>query len=145
MTEVKKTVPSIDEWLREAKQAPSAENCGMYLTHNGVVRKTAKEQVRGSREALPVTGMRFSYDREKADAAVEQAKKLPGIYYVRVWLNEGELSVGDDLMLVLIGGDIRPHVIDALQILVGELKTNCVSEKELNWGKQVGKKRVSAD
>ena len=29
------------------------------------------------------------------------------------------------------GGDIRPHVIVALQALVGELKTNCVTEKEL--------------
>ena len=38
----------------------------------------------------------------------------------------------DDIMLVLVGGDIRPHVIDALQFLVGKLKTECVSEKEIN-------------
>ena len=58
------------------------------------------------------------------------AKALPGIFFVRVWLNEGELKVGDDIMLVLIGGDIRPHVIDALQSLVGEIKNRCVSETE---------------
>ena len=33
-------------------------------------------------------------------------------------------------MLVLVGGDIRPHVIDALQTLVGTLKNECVSERE---------------
>ncbi len=33
-------------------------------------------------------------------------------------------------MLVLIGGDIRPHVIDALQSLVGEIKNHCVTETE---------------
>ena len=33
-------------------------------------------------------------------------------------------------MLVLIGGDIRPHVVDALQFLVGEIKNHCVVEKE---------------
>ena len=35
-------------------------------------------------------------------------------------------------MLVLIGGDIRPHVVDALQSLVGRIKTECVSEKEIS-------------
>ena len=33
-------------------------------------------------------------------------------------------------MLVLVGGDIRPHVIDALQSLVGTLKSQCVTEEE---------------
>lgn len=131
MMDVKKKVPSIEKWMCEAKAEPSADKCGMYLAHNGVVRKTAKAQVRMNMETPPVTGLCFSYDSEKVDAAIENAKKLPGIYYVRVWLNEGVLSVGDDIMLVLIGGDIRPHVVDALDILVGELKTNCVSEEEL--------------
>ena len=33
-------------------------------------------------------------------------------------------------MCVLVGGDIRPHVIDALQFLVGKLKSECVTELE---------------
>lgn len=127
----KKPAPSMDAWLREAKADPSAEKIGMYLTHNGVVRKTARSQVRGGDEsAAPVTGMLFSYDKEKVEAAVADTYKLDGVYYVRVWLNEGELRVGDDIMFVLVGGDIRPHVIDALQYLVGRLKTECVSEQE---------------
>ena len=55
---------------------------------------------------------------------------MEGIYYVRVWLNEGELQVGDDIMYVLIGGDIRPHVVDCLQSLVETIKTTCVLEDE---------------
>ena len=39
-------------------------------------------------------------------------------------------AIGDDIMLVLVGGDIRPHVVDALQALVGKLKTECVTELE---------------
>ena len=74
--------------------------------------------------------MDFSYDGEKLAAAIERAYQLPGIYYIRVWLNEGQLDLGDDIMLVLIGGDIRPHVVDALQSLVGEIKNHCVVEKE---------------
>jgi molybdopterin synthase catalytic subunit len=123
--------PSIDQWLLEAKGEPDAAKCGMYLAHNGVVRETAKALVRrGEAGAQPVSGMLFSYDREKVAAAIAEAKALPGIYHVRVWLNEGELAVGDYIMLVLIGGDIRPHVIDALQFLVGKIKNECVSEIE---------------
>ena len=43
---------------------------------------------------------------------------------------QGELAVGDDIMFVLVGGDIRPHVIGALQQLVGTLKNECVTELE---------------
>ena len=41
-----KPEPSMDEWLKEAKQDPKAAQCGMFLTHNGVVRITPKAQVR---------------------------------------------------------------------------------------------------
>lgn len=125
-------VPSLDAWLKEAKKEAGAAGCGMYLFHNGVVRKTAKATVReGAENAAPVKGMRFSYDAEKVEAAKKAALAMPGISYIRVWLNSGELQVGDDIMLVLVGGDIRPHVIDALQSLVGEIKQHCVTETEV--------------
>ena len=120
----------LNKWLEEAKADPSAEKCGMYLTHNGVVRSTAKAQVREGVASESVRGMVFSYDEEKVNAAIEEAYKLPGIYYVRVWLASGELSVGNDIMYVLIGGDIRPHVVDGLQFLVGKIKSECVKETE---------------
>lgn len=128
-----KTMPSIDAWLKEAKEHESATKIGMYLTHNGVVRQSPRALVRlGDESAKPVTGMVFSYDREKVDAAIAAAYEMEGIYYIRVWLNEGRLELGDDIMLVLIGGDIRPHVVDALQYLVGRIKNECVSETEIN-------------
>ena len=128
----KKMIPSMDEWLKEAKAHESAEKIGMYLTHNGIVRKSAKAKVRyGEENTKEVSGMLFSYDQEKVDKAIEEAMKLDGIYYVKAWLNEGELQVGDDIMYVLIGGDIRPHVVDALQFLVGKLKNECVEETEI--------------
>lgn len=105
----------------------------MYLVHNGIVRQTAKAKVRfGEENAGDVTGMNFSFDQKKVDEAVAETYKLDGIYYIKVWLNEGTLEVGDDIMYVLVGGDIRPHVIDALQYLVGKIKSECVSETELN-------------
>jgi len=130
---MKKTPPSMDLWLREAKEHESAPRIGMYLTHNGTVRQTAKAKVRyGAEDTREVTGMIFSYDAEKVDAVVADTYKMDGIYYIRVWLNEGELSMGDDIMYVLIGGDIRPRVVDALNYLVGRIKDECVIETELN-------------
>ena len=129
----RKSPPSMDAWLAEAKQHESAPKIGMYLTHNGVVRESAKAKVRfGAEDTLPVTGMYFSYDREKVDAAITDTYKMDRSYYIKVWLTDGELTVGDDIMYVLIGGDIRPHVVDALQSLVGRIKSECVTETERN-------------
>ena len=122
----------MDEWMKEAKAHESADKIGMYLTHNGIVRKSAKAKVRlGEENTKNVTGMLFSYDQAKVDAAIKETYEMEGIYYVKAWLNEGELTVGDDIMYVLIGGDIRPRVIDALQFLVGKLKNECVEETEV--------------
>jgi len=130
---MKKESPSIDAWLKEAKAHESAPLCGMYLTHNGTVRRTAKARVRyGEENTKEVTGMVFSYEEEKVNAVIADTYKMEGIYYIKVWLNEGQLSMGDDIMYVLIGGDIRPRVVDALQYLVSRVKNECVVETELN-------------
>lgn len=127
-----KPSPSMDQWLKEAKAHESAPKIGMYLTHNGIVRQSARSKVRqGDPNSKPVSGMVFSYDADLVESVINDARKLEGIYYVRVWLNEGQLKLGDDIMYVLVGGDIRPHVVDALQYLVGRIKTECVKETEL--------------
>jgi len=121
----------MDEWIIEAKSHPNADQVGMYLFHNGVVRKTAKAKARLGQDVSDIEAMDFSYDSIKVEHAIENTYKMAGIHYIKVWLNEGRLSIGDDIMLALIGGDIRPHVIDALQSLVQTIKTECVVETEL--------------
>ena len=127
----KEPPPSMDRWLREAKAGPEAGKIGMFLTHNGVVRETARAAVREGAEAAPVRGMRFTYDRARMESALEETRRMEGIYHVRAWLNEGDLQPGDDIMYVLVGGDIRPRVVEALQFLVGKLKGECVTEQEI--------------
>ena len=54
---MKKQIPSMDQWLKEAKAHESAPKIGMYLTHNGTVRQTAKAKVRyGAEDTKEVTG-----------------------------------------------------------------------------------------
>lgn len=129
---MKEKKPTFEKIMKEAKASKYASKCGMFLLHNGVVRVDAKAKVReGKKNTKKVIGMNFDYDKKKVDAAIKKALKMKGIYYIKVWLNSGKLKVGDDIMLVLIGGDIRPHVVDCLQSLVGEIKSKCVVEKEL--------------
>ena len=123
--------PSMDQWLKEAKEDPKAQQCGMFLIHNGVVRITPKKEVREGVEGLgKVAKIEFSYDTEGVNKAIEDTLKMPGVYYVKVWLNEGILEVGDTIMYVLVGADIRPNTIDALQSLVGTIKNEHVEETE---------------
>ncbi len=133
------TFPSMDEWLAEAKADEQASQVGMYLFHHGVVRATPKKLARAEDEATRAEGealgcvdhVSFSYDKEGLAKAVEEARTWPGVYYVRVWLNEGDVAVGDPLMQVLIGADIRPNTIDALVKLVGHIKSHLVEEAEV--------------
>ena len=78
-----------------------------------------------------MTGMLFSCDRARMDEAIQDTYQMEGIFYLRVWVNEGRLQAGDDIMYVLVGGDIRPHVVKALEYLVGRIKSECVQEQEI--------------
>jgi molybdopterin synthase catalytic subunit len=116
--------PQFEAWLEEIKSGPESGRIGMYLMHNGVVRGTA-------RDGTPVTGMDLSYDRPRLSTIVTEIERRPGVVAVKVWVNEGRLAVGDDIMRVLVAGDIRENVFGALQELVRLVKTECVKEWEI--------------
>ena len=56
---------------------------------------------------LLVTGMDLSYDRGRLAEVTEQVEARQGVIAVRVWVNEGRLTIGDDIMYALVAGDIR--------------------------------------
>jgi len=117
--------PTFESWLEEIKSGPEHARVGMYLMHNGVVRGT-------TRHGSPVTGMDLSYDPVRLQEAIAETAARPGVIAVRVWVNEGRLAVGDDIMRVLVAGDIRENTFGALQELVRLIKTQCVRESELS-------------
>lgn len=116
--------PDINAWIAEVKSGPSADGIGMILTHRGIVRGH-------SRSGEAVTSMDMTFDRTRMETAVAEALTWDGVIAVRAWINEGRLAVGDDIMQVLVAGDIREHVFDALSGLVRILKTEVVAETEL--------------
>ena len=116
--------PDIDDWIREVKSQPGSAAIGMILAHNGVVRGT-------TRSGEPVTGMSLTADLTRFEEVLAEAGTWPGIFAVRGWVNQGELSVGDDIMRLVVAGDIREHVFEGVQRLVALIKTEVVGESEL--------------
>ena len=116
--------PDIDDWVRDVKSQPGSAAIGMILAHQGIVRGT-------TRLGESVTGMSLSADSKRFGEVLAEAGTWPGIFAVRGWVNEGELSVGDDIMRVVVAGDIREHVFEGLQRLVSLIKTEVLTESEL--------------
>ncbi len=116
--------PSLQTWLDEIKSGPDNARIGMYLIHNGVVRGTA-------RDGSAVSGMDLSYDRGCLAEVIEEVEARQGLVAVRVWINEGRLDIGDDIMYALVAGDIRENVFGGLQELVRLVKTEVVKEWEI--------------
>jgi molybdopterin synthase catalytic subunit len=114
----------IDQWVKEIKKNAPADMLGMILSHNGIVRATAKD---GGK----VEAMNLSYDKKKLADAVREFKKKEGIVDIRVWINEGHLRIGDDIMNVCVAGRFRKDVLPVFQELITMIKTEIVTEKEL--------------
>jgi molybdopterin synthase catalytic subunit len=117
------SAPDMDDCIRELKGRPGSAAIGMILAHNGIVRGT-------TRSGVPVTGMYLTADLTRFEEALAEARTWPGIFAVRGWVNEGELSVGDDIMRLVVAGDIREHVFEGLQRLVCLVKKKVVGEYE---------------
>ena len=114
----------VDEWLEEIKQSADPSLLGMILVHNGVVRGTSKD-------GEPVARMNLSFDRAKLESCVAKFRSTPGIVDIRVWINEGELSVGADIMYLLVAGRLRTDVLPVFQELLSTIKNEVVREEEM--------------
>jgi molybdopterin synthase catalytic subunit len=113
----------IEQWIKEIKREAPADSLGMILSHNGIVRATSKE-------GGQVSAMTLSYDKEKLASAVREYKRREGIADIRVWINEGHLKIGDDIMFVCVAGRFRKDVLPVFQELISEIKTEIVREEE---------------
>ena len=113
----------LNKMIERLKTHPEYEKMGMIASHLGVVRGT-------SRDGRTVSGIEVAYDHDAVKRIVKDAKKLPGIVEVLVDTSEGYLKVGDDILAVAVGGDIREHVFPALVDTVNRLKKEAAKKKE---------------
>jgi molybdopterin synthase catalytic subunit len=113
----------LNKMIEKLKAHPEYEKMGMIASHLGVVRGT-------SRDGQSVKGVEVVYDHNAVKNIVLDVKKLPGIVEVLVDTNEGHLKVGDDILAVAGGGDIRESVFPALVDTVNRIKKEAVKKKE---------------
>jgi molybdopterin synthase catalytic subunit len=110
--------------LESIKQNPGFEKVGMILCHNGVVRGT-------SREGRAVKGLRVAVDHQKLAHIISEQKKIAGIVDIQVEIAEDrDLAVGDDVMLLLVAGDIRENVIAVLTDTLNLIKSTVTRKTE---------------
>ena len=107
----------LSDLIAKIKTHPDYSKVGMILCHNGVVRQT-------SRDGRNVSGLRVSVDHHKLMDILEENRQKPGIVDIQVDIIENrDLTVGDDVMFLVVAGDIREHVIACLQDTLNAIKT----------------------
>ncbi|MDA3789953.1 MAG: molybdenum cofactor biosynthesis protein MoaE [Desulfobacula sp.] len=110
--------------MDQIKKHPDFHKAGMILCHNGVVRAT-------SREGDEVTGLEVVVDHNRLDQILNEQKKRPGIIDILIPINEGEiLAVGDDVMFLVVAGDIRENVLEALSDTLNLVKAQVTSKTQ---------------
>jgi molybdopterin synthase catalytic subunit len=115
---------NINALIDQIKQRNDYARVGMILSHNGVVRGT-------SRDGRPVNGLRVKVDHEKLNTVVAQHKKRPGITEILVEINaDKDLKVGDDVMALVVAGDVRENVLATLSDTLNAIKSTVTSKTE---------------
>ncbi len=114
----------INKMMQDIKSHPDFDSVGMVLCHNGVVRVT-------SRDGRKVKGLKVAVDHQKLAQILAAQKQTPGILDIRVEIAEDrDLAVGDDVMLLLVAGDIRENVIAVLTETLNLIKSTVTSKTE---------------
>lgn len=116
----------ISKTIAEMKQDPAfAENVGMLLIHNGTVRGWSRG------DHATVTSIEVRADLDKVEQIRQEIEQLEGIYKVVIEARSGVMKPGDDLLFMIVAGDIRENVKPALALLLDRVKAEAISKKEV--------------
>jgi molybdopterin synthase catalytic subunit len=110
--------------IQAMKKHPLYPDMGMIASHLGVVRATS---LSGDR----VNAIEIEFDEDEIKKIADETKKMPGIVDVLIETTKsGRLTIGDDIMAVVVGGDTREHVFPALIDTVDRIKKRGASKRE---------------
>jgi len=113
----------VNKMIKTLKEHPDYPKMGMIASHLGVVRGT-------SLSGEKVKGIEVEFDQNVLKKIVSETRELEGIVEVLIDTVEGYLDVGEDIMVVAVGGDTREHVFPALVDTVNRIKTEATKKKE---------------
>jgi molybdopterin synthase catalytic subunit len=116
----------ISQAIAELKKTPGfTENVGMILVHNGVVRGWSRK------DHADITAIEITPDYAKIEAIRADIEKRPGIFRALAHANAGRMQPGDDVLFLIVAGDIRENVKPALADLLDRIKSEAVSKREI--------------
>ncbi len=116
----------ISATLAALKKEPGfTEKVGMVLVHNGVVRGTSRKDGR------KVVAVEIAPDQAKVEAIRKEFESRPGIFRVLAEARTGRFVPGDDLLFLVVAGDLRENVKAALSELLDRIKAEAVAKKEI--------------
>ncbi|GLI34251.1 molybdenum cofactor biosynthesis protein MoaE [Desulforhabdus amnigena] len=116
-------MPTLNDLVEKVKAEIDVSKVGMIVCHNGIVRGT-------SREGLPAEYLDIDVDTAKWESILREMRTEEGIAAVEAYLFTGRRQVGDDVMFVVVAGDIRENVFPVLEKAVNRLKKEAVLKKE---------------
>ena len=116
---------SLDRMIDDIKRMPGfADHVGMFLCHEGVVRSWSRDK----RES--VSAVRVEVDQSRVEELRQQFEDHPGIFKVAIETEEGLRYPGDELLRLVVAGDIRENVIPALTELLDRMKGEAIHKEE---------------
>jgi molybdopterin synthase catalytic subunit len=116
----------ISQAVKELKSKPGfKDNVGMILIHNGVVRNWS----RGSR--AEVTALKVTPDYQKIETLRQEYLQHEGIFDIIIEAFSGTFLPGDDLLYIIVAGDIRENIKPVLADLLDRVKAEAVGKEEI--------------
>ncbi len=117
----------ISKRIAEMKQQPGfKENVGMILIHNGTVR--AWSRVENKKEVI---ALEVRPDLEKIEAIRQEFLQREGIFDIVAEALSGRFQPGEDLLYLIVAGDIRENIKPVLSELLDRVKAEAISKKEI--------------
>ncbi|MGB3209575.1 MAG: molybdenum cofactor biosynthesis protein MoaE [Desulforhopalus sp.] len=107
------------------KRVEFTDNVGMILIHNGVVRNWSRK------DRASVTALEVTPDQEKIEALRQEYLQSEGIFDIIVEAYSGIFQPGDDLLYIIVAGDIRENIKPVLAELLDRIKAEAVTKKEV--------------
>lgn len=116
----------ISKTIAELKKRPDFnEKVGMILIHNGVVRNWSRK------DGMEVGTLETEVDQHRIEQLRLEYIARPGIYEIIIEAASGSFQPGDDLLFIIVAGDLREHVKPVLSELLDRIKAEAVRKKEL--------------
>jgi len=116
----------ITKTIQELKQRPDFNNnVGMILIHNGVVRNWSRK------DRSTVTALEVIPDLVKIEALRQEYLQRTGIFEIIVEALTGTFQPGDDLLYIIVAGDIRENIKPVLAELLDRIKAEAVTKREI--------------